>query len=254
MDATKPIAVQLYTVRDALANDWQGTLEQIAEMGYVGVETAGFDYAESVQQVADKLEQLGLEVAAAHSPLPLGPSAVQALEAIKILGSRRLVCGGTGHDKFSTLDDINERAALFNEANTVCKANGLTFGLHNHWWEYQTVNGHIAYDILREKLDDDIFFEVDTYWAASAGQDPVREIKKLGDRAALLHIKDGSTRQYDDMVAVGDGSLNFREIIQSAGAAEWLIVELDRCATNMLTAVQQSYTYLTTEGLARGKK
>lgn len=252
MTHLKPIAIQLYTVREAMAKDWQGTLEKIAEMGYLGVETAGFSYANSVDQVAEKVRQLGLEVAAAHTPLPLGHAQKEAIESVKTLGCDRLVIGGTGHDKFSAHTDIQERAALFNEANAVCKANGLTLGLHNHWWEYQRVDGRIAFDILHDLLDEDIIFEIDTYWVASAGYDPVEEIQKLGDRVRLLHIKDGSTKQEDDMVAVGEGVMPFHNIIPKATAADWLIVELDRCATDMLTAVQQSYTYLTDEGLARG--
>lgn len=251
MNPIKPIALQLYTVRDAMAQDWEGTLEQIAKMGYKGVETAGFSYA-PIEKVVDKLNALGLQITSAHTGLPVGDGQAQMIADVKTLGCDKLIVGGTGHDQFGTVADIQNQAALFNEANAACKANGLQFGLHNHWWEYQGVNGRYAYDILLDHLDDDVLLEIDTYWVKSAGADPVAEIQKLGKRVPLLHIKDGSTNQADDMTAVGAGVMNFHEIIPAAAHAEWLIVELDRCATDMLTAVQQSYTYLTSEGLASG--
>lgn len=253
MTDTKPIAIQLYTVRDALAENWKKTLTRIAEVGYLGVETAGFGYASSAERAKKEFDALGLEVVGAHSPLPLGERQSEIIETAHIIGTERLICAGTGHDQFSTVEDVRERAKVFNEANAVCKENGLSFGLHNHWWEYAEVNGRIAYDILFETLDDDIFFEIDTYWVASAGLDPVQEIEKLGHRVPLLHIKDGSTRQEDDMVAVGEGSMDFNRIIPAAKSAEWLIVELDRCGSDMMTAVSNSYQYLVREGLGRGR-
>ncbi|MEM7331284.1 MAG: sugar phosphate isomerase/epimerase [Chloroflexota bacterium] len=252
MSDAKPVAIQLYTVREALAQDWKGTLEKIAEKGYVGVETAGFGYAGSVEKAKAEFDRLGLQVVGAHSPLPLGENQSEIIETAKAAGSSSLICAGTGRDLFSTEADIRDRAKVFNEANAVCKANGLAFGLHNHWWEYALVNGRIAYDILLETLDDDIFFEIDTYWVASSGQDPVAEINKLGKKVSLLHIKDGSTNQADDMLAVGQGVMDFHKVIPAGQHAEWLVVELDRCGTNMMTAVNESYDYLIGQGLARG--
>ena len=254
MSDLKPIAIQLYTVRDALAQDWIGTLEKIAEMGYIGVETAGFGYAGSVEKAKAEYDRLGLQVVGAHSPLPVGENQSEVIDTALKLGTDKLICAGTGRELFSTEADIKARAETFNEANAICKANGMQFGLHNHWWEYATVNGRLAYDRLLEDLDDDIFFEIDTYWVAASGNDPVTEIQKLGNKVTLLHIKDGSTKQEDDMVAVGAGVMDFHKVIPAGPHAEWLIVELDRCGTDMMTAVQESYTYLIGQGLARGNK
>ena len=253
MSNVKPIAIQLYTVREAMAQDWIGTLEKIAEMGYLGVETAGFGYAPSVAAAVAKFAELGLTVVGAHSPLPLGEQQAQVLETMAALGASRLICAGTGRDQFGTLADVKERAQTFNEANAVAKANGLSFGLHNHWWEYTMVDGRRAYDILQEDLDDDIFFEIDTYWVQSAGFDAATEVAKLNERAPLLHIKDGSTKQEDSMLAVGSGVMDVPKIIAAGTNAEWLVVELDRCETDMMTAVKESIQYLTREGLGRGR-
>ncbi|MEM7802869.1 MAG: sugar phosphate isomerase/epimerase, partial [Chloroflexota bacterium] len=94
---TKPVALQLYTVREALAADWEGTLEQVAKMGYVGVESAGFGYAPSPQAAIDKINGLGLEIMAAHSPLLTDDNAAERLDSMAQQGAKRIICAGTGH-------------------------------------------------------------------------------------------------------------------------------------------------------------
>ncbi len=248
----KPIALQLYTVREALAQDWIGTLEQIAEAGYLGVETAGFGYAPSIEAVVAKFDELGLAVVGAHAPLPLGESAESAIEMMAALDCKRIVCGGTGHDKFGTLADVRERAATFNAANAIARANGLQFGLHNHWWEFNKIGDRFAQDILLDMLDEDIFLEVDIYWVQTAGVDVIDYLKQMGSRAPLLHIKDGPCTLAGDMVAVGAGSMDIAGCIAAGESADWLIVELDRCATDMLDAVRDSADYLMRTGLGQG--
>ena len=119
---------------------------------------------------------------------------------------------------------------------------------HNHWWEFEEAGGQIPFYYLLEHLDPDIFFEIDIYWAKVAGQDPVKIIADFGKRVSFLHVKDGpaGTGQTDGMqVAAGKGALNIPSIIQaSSDATQWLIVEFDNCATDVLEAVQESYRYL----------
>ena len=228
--------------------------KKIAGMGYLGVETAGFGYAPSVAAAKAKFDELGLTVVGAHSGLPLGEQKNQVLETMAALGSDKLICAGTGRELFGSLDAIKERADTFNEVNAIAKGVGLTFGLHNHWWEYAKVDGRIVYDILLEDLDDDIFFEIDTYWVQAAGLDAAAEVAKLNERAPLLHIKDGSTKHEDAMLAVGSGVMDFHKVIPAGSCAEWLIVELDRCDSDMMTAVAESIKYLTQEGLGRARE
>jgi sugar phosphate isomerase/epimerase len=251
---TKPIAVQLYSVREALAEDWQATLARIAEIGYIGVETAGFDYAPSPDAVVTELQTLGLQVTSAHVPLPTDANIAEMADLMRDLGSKRVVAGGTGHDKFSTSADIAERITTFNAANALAKAHGLRFGLHNHWWEFVKIDGRYAFDMLLDGLDDDIFLELDIYWLKAAGVDTANYIAQLADRTPLLHVKDGPATMEDAMSAVGAGVVDVPAAIAAADSAEWLIVELDRCDTDMLTAITESYDYLVSNGLARGNR
>lgn len=250
------IGLQLYTVREALAKDFDGTLRRVAKIGFDGVETAFFDEGVSLKDAARTLKALGLPVFSAHVALPLGPQADAVLRAADAFGCRRIVWHGWPEDPlYSSLDGIRRLADDYNAANEHAVAHGLSLGLHNHWWEMTPVEGQLPHMLLREWLDPRIFFELDVYWATVAGQDPVKLIGELGARAPLLHIKDGPAVRGQPMTAVGSGSLDIPAIVRAArGAAEWLVVELDECATDMLEAVETSHHYLVGEGLGRGRE
>ena len=248
-----PIALQLYTLREALARDFAGTIRQVAAPGYVGVETAGFPNT-TPGAAARLFKDLGLTVCSAHSPLPLSNKKQEVLDTLGALGCPRLVCASQPPELFQSVDGIRRVCETLNEASAVARAHGLTLGYHNHWWEFLPVggDGRRAYQVMLEHLAPEVFLEVDTYWIKAAGADPAAVLRELGPRAPLLHIKDGPATREAPMTAVGEGVMDFAAIAQ-ASAAEWWIVELDRCATDMQEAVQRSYTYLTTKGLAHGK-
>lgn len=250
---TLPIAIQLWTVREALANDFAGTIRAIAEIGYAGIEPAGFP-STTPQEAAKLFQSLGLQVPSAHTPMPIGDRKQEVLDTMAAIGSKRIV-SGQGPDQFTTVDDIKRACERFNQASAVAVENGLTFGIHNHWWEFLPVDGRYPYQIMLEQLDPAVFFEIDTYWVQTAGLDATQIVKEIGSRAPLLHIKDGPCVRDEPMVAVGDGKMDFTAIMKASGsAAEWLIVELDSCATDMMQAVEKSYRYLVEKGFGHGTK
>lgn len=236
-----PIALQLYTVREALAQDFAGVVRQIADIGYVGVETAGFP-GTTLQAAVRLFQDLGLTVCSAHTPLPLGDRQGEVLDTMAALGCQRIVCAYLSPDEYRSLEQIRRNFDMLNEASAVAAANGLSLGLHNHWWEFEPVEGQYPYHLWLEHLDPAIFFEIDTYWVKTAGLDPATVVQEFGERASLLHIKDGPAVKEEPMTAVGEGVMDFPAILQAAGDhPEWLIVELDHCATDMLEAVAKSY-------------
>jgi len=248
-----PVALQLYSIRDYLARDFEGGVRKIAAMGYVGVEPAGFP-GTTPEEAGKLFKELGLEVPSAHTRLPIGVDTRQTIDEMNAIGCKRIV-SGFGPDQYKSVDEIKRSCARFNEASAVAAANGMTFGIHNHWWEFLKVDGRYAYQIMLENLDKKVFFEVDTYWVKTAGADPAAVVRELGARAPLLHIKDGPAVQNAPMTAVGDGKLDVPAIVKAGGSTtEWLIVELDACATDMMEAVQKSCNYLTSNNLARGRK
>ncbi len=239
----KPIALQLYSLREAAAKDYEAVIRQVAAMGYDGVETAGFPG--TTAQAAGKLfRELGLKVPAAHIfPPPTGAKAAEAADTLAAIGCQRIVTG-FGRDNFKTLDETKRSCDIFNQAYAEAKARGLRLAIHNHWWEYQPVEGQYPYQVMLKELDPGIELEIDTYWVKTGGVDPVMAIREAGPRATLLHIKDGPATTTEPMLAVGEGVMDFPAILRAADHAEWLIVELDRCATDMAEAVAKSLKYL----------
>jgi sugar phosphate isomerase/epimerase len=250
---TAPIAVQLYTVREALAQDFIGTIGKIADMGYAGVETAG-NYGGSPEAGAALFRELGLQIAGSHIGLPIGDDKNKILDTIAALGGKTLVCPWLPPENFQTLEGIQAVCDRINEADAHARARGMRLGYHNHDFEFAPLpDGSRPYDHMRRLLAPTVFFEVDTYWVQTAGGDPAAVVRELGERAPLLHIKDGPAVRGEPMTAVGEGVINVPPIVEAGTAAEWLIVELDQCATDMIEAVEKSIQYLTSKGLGRGR-
>lgn len=248
-----PIAIQLYSVRDLQEKDFDGVLKQIAGIGYVGVETAGFP-GTTPAKAAKLCKELELTITSAHAGLPIGGDKNNVLDLAKTLGIKRLV-SGKGPDDFKTVDLIKRTCDQFNEAGRVCAENGMTFSIHNHWWEFEKLDGKPVYKYMLDYLDKSVLFEIDVYWVQTGGGNPAAVIKEIGKRAPLLHIKDGPCVQGQHHTAVGDGKVDMASIAKAAaGTGEWMIVELDSCATDMMEAVRKSYQYLIGKGLARGQK
>lgn len=239
------ISVQLYSVRNELAEDFEGTINKIASMGYSGVELAGVPGGMSFQQAVKVIKNAGMIVSSAHMPLPTTPNKKFIIETMAELGTKYLV-SGKGEAAFKTMDLVKKSCDEFNTAAEEAAKCGIKLFIHNHWWEFEDLNGEPVYKIMLKNLSDKVNFEIDTYWVTVAGKDPAAVIKELGNRAALLHIKDGSgVKGNFNMKAAGQGVVKFKPIFEvSAKTAEWLITELDACETNMLQAVKESYDYI----------
>jgi sugar phosphate isomerase/epimerase len=249
---SSPLALQLYTVREALAQDFDGVVRQVAAIGYAGVEP--YSFPGTTPEAAGRLfRDLGLVVPSCHSPMPVGDKQQEVLATMAAIGCSRIV-SGLGREQFATVELIRQSCDRFNEAYRVAADHGLAFAIHNHWWEFQAVDGRPVYEYMLEWLHPAVGFELDIYWIQTAGADAATLVKQFGRRAPLLHVKDGPAVQDAPMTAVGQGTLDIPGIIAAGqGATEWLIVELDHCATDMMAAVEASYHYLVNEGLGHGK-
>ena len=249
-----PIGLQLYTVRESMNKDFRATVERVAETGYVGVETAGFP-GTTPKEAKKLFDSLGLKVCGAHLQMPIGENKNSIVETIGILGNPALVVPWQPPELFQSMDGIKKLADDLNAANSVAKENGFKLGYHNHHAEMNLIDGKPALLVLSDMLEPGIFFEVDTYWVQTGGVNPVNLIKNLGSKAPLLHIKDGPCVRDEPMVAVGEGKMDIKSVVKAGEEnTEWLIVELDACATDMFEAAVKSYSFLTQQGLANGRK
>ena len=248
---TKPIALQLYSVREAMNKDFEGTVRQVAAMGYAGVETAGFP-GTTPQAAAALFKSLGLQAPSAHLGLQLWDSS-EAVDIAGALGVKYAVCPYTPKEDYTSLDNVRRICDQLNAINARARAAGLTYVYHNHWFEYQAIEGRMPYQLMVELLDPSIQFELDTYWAQTAGVNAVDALSELGARVPLVHVKDGPLSIEQNMTAVGAGKMDIPAVVNASTSAEWLIVEIDRCDTDMMTAVKDSINYLTSKGLGHGK-
>ncbi|MCY4019736.1 MAG: sugar phosphate isomerase/epimerase [Chloroflexi bacterium] len=253
MSNVKPVALQLYSLRDALQEDFEGIVRSVAAMGYVGVEPySGMPGGLGV--AADLFEELQLEVCNSHVPFPEGANLESALAEAEAFDLSRVAVAYLPESEFATVDAVKRVCERLNRASESMQASKVTLGYHNHWWEFKELEGQATLEVMLRELDDDVFLEIDTYWAQVGGLDAVEVVKQAGGRAPLIHLKDGSLSLEDNMTAVGAGKMSVPEIVAATEAtAEWHIVEIDRCDGDMLQAVQDSYKYLTSNDLVRGK-
>jgi sugar phosphate isomerase/epimerase len=250
-----PIALQLYTLRDQ-AKDGKHVeiIKKVGEMGYVGVEAAGF-YGLKPAEYRKLIEDHGMKVCANHGAFPNQENMQEQIDIIKGLGCAYAVSGFWKDDMVS-LDAIKKAAERCNVAIEGMAKAGLPFVLHNHQFEFTRVDGRLAYEIFVE-LCPKALMEIDTYWSSNFGaNDPAAMVAKFKSRVPLLHIKDGPLTQGAPMVAVGAGKMDFPAVFKAADPklVKWAIVELDICATDMVQAVAESYAYLVGKKLAKGKK
>ncbi|GII29150.1 sugar phosphate isomerase/epimerase family protein [Planotetraspora mira] len=242
---SRPLGVQLYTVRERLAADRDGVLRRIAEIGYDAVEP--FDPTEDPKGFRQITDDLGLAVPCTHAYALLEQEPAAVLDAIATIGADMVVIpGGIPHEEFTTRDGLARTADLLSGLAEHAKPYGMRLGYHNHWWEIEPrVDGRHALEVLAEMLPPEVFLEVDTYWAAVGGADVPGLLRRLGDRVAALHVKDGPGVKGEPHTAVGAGVMPVPEILAASPDA-WRIVELDSCATDIIDALAESRTYLST--------
>lgn len=249
-----PIAVQLYSLREEASKDFPAVLARLGEIGYVGVEPAGL-HGLTPEQFNKCVADAGLVVSSAHGGLPTDDNANEVLDAQQAIGSNDLIVAFLPPDRFAERAGVEQVAADLNAALEHVKARGMNLAYHNHYWEFSSqIEGQSAHALLYELLDPAILAEIDLYWAKVGGADPSEVLASLGARARFLHVKDGpADSPKSSMTAVGSGAMDFPPILEACSAAQWHIVELDRCDTDMFDAVEQSYRHLVGTGLSRGR-
>jgi len=209
--------LQLYTLREQMAADFEGTLARVAELGYVEIEFAGY-FGREANAVRTVLCNNGLASPAAHVPLEtVRDNLAPEIEFAAAVGQRFLVVPYLPDDERS-LDDYRRLAETLNRAGEECRRAGLKMGYHNHGFEFEFTDGRIPYDVLLEETDPELVaMELDLYWIADVGADPLAYFASHPGRFSLLHVKD---RAADGAMAdVGSGEIDFVAIFSRAESA-----------------------------------
>lgn len=240
---TPRLSLQLYTVREALAADFDGTIAELAAIGYRHVEPYGIETF--ADQLAASLAAHGIDADLTHGSPVTGDIGATIAAAHKV-GVTTVIQPGSPRELWTSADGIKQWAQQLNEANEKLRAEGLTLGYHNHEFELVSdIDGGHGLDLLAAETDPSIILEVDTYWAFAGGADVLALLERLGDRVVSIHIKDGpGNRDNKAQVAVGSGSLPVLDYIAGAKHITDGVVELDDTTGDMMTAVRDSYAYL----------
>jgi sugar phosphate isomerase/epimerase len=244
------LSVQLYTVREAMQEDLPGTLARIAEIGFSQVEPYNFP---AFPDLGQALSAASLSAPTTHAHfVGISDDELNALfEAGAALGIARIIDPHVPAERWQSADSVAEIAEQLNAAALVAARHGVTIGYHNHAHELESVlDGRTSLEVLVDSLSPEVALEVDTYWAAVGGQDPVALLRRLGDRVVAIHVKDGAaTPEPKDQTAVGAGTLPIRDIVEAAPSA-LRVIELDDSRGDRFEAIADSFAFLTRENLA----
>ena len=253
-----PIGVQLYTVRDLMKNDFEGTIAQVAQVGYKEVEFAGY-FGRSADQVKAVLDKNGLKAPSTHVQYDeLDDKFPSVIDFSKTIGLEYIICPWIPEQLRKSPDIWKQASEKFNKCGEQSKAAGMQFGYHNHWFEFLPTNGVLPYDELLKLCDPSLVkMEMDLCWISVTGTDPVKYFNRYPGRFPLVHVKDvktmpkvtqGGAQNFGDTVdltEVGSGVIDWKRIFAHADKAgiKHYIVEHDH-PKQPLDSIKVSYQYL----------
>ena len=252
------VGVQLYTVRDLMKDDFEGTIAKVAKVGYKEVEFAGY-FGRTGAQVRAVCDKNGLVPVSTHVQYDeLDDKFPAVIETSKTIGLKYIVCPWIPEELRKSPDIWNKAAEKFNRCGEASKKAGMQFAYHNHWFEFVPVDGKLPYDLLLSKCDASLVkMEMDLCWITAAGGDPVKYFNAYPGRFPLVHVKDlktmphitaGGAQNYGDTVdltEVGSGVIDWKKILgqsEKAGIKHY-IVEHDH-PKQPFDSIAKSYEYL----------
>lgn len=246
-----PIAIQPYTVREAISQDYVGTLEKLAGIGFEGIELGLPPEGMTIAKQKELLDRLNLQVIGTHASFDnLDVDYGRLTDYLHQVGGKYI----TISMRFDSKEDVLRKSEQFNRIGEICRAANTTFLYHNHDWEFEQFDGEYVLDLILRETDPALVkLELDTYWVRKGGLDPAEYLSKLKDRCPLLHIKDVEAGEEQFFAEIGEGILDFRAIAETAAnvGTEWLIVEQDQCRRDPFESLAISYRNLESMDLIR---
>lgn len=253
------VGVQLYTVRDLMQKDFEGTVAQVAQIGYKEVEFAGY-FGRSGKQVREIIDKNGLKAPSTHVQYDeLDAKFPSVIETSKEIGLDYIICPWIPEELRKSPDIWKQASEKFNKCGEQSKKAGMQFGYHNHWFEFLPVNGKLPYDQLLAECDPNLVkMEMDLCWITVAGADPLTYFNRYPGRFPLVHVKDikripkvseaGGQNFGDslkDMTSVGNGIIDWKRIFAESDKAgiKHYIVEHDK-PEDPIQSITESYQYL----------
>ena len=229
-----PVAIQLYSLRDVAPTDVAGTLRKVSDMGYQGVELAGY-YGLTGETLLGMMKDCGLRCAGAHTGLEsLEGDAFEKTVAInKTLGNTRLIVPG------ADLDNLSQTIDRLNAAHAKAKACGMRVGFHNHTNEFDLDKDMTKFDRIFSSTPEDFLVQLDIGWATCAGQDVPAILRRYAKRLESVHVKE--FHPTNRTVAVGEGTVKWPaifDVLEQETAVQWYVVEQEQFAIGPLESVK----------------
>ena len=243
----KSLNVQLYTVRDAVSKNLEGTLERLVGLGYKNIELYGYNgtfFGKTASEFKTILSNTGIKVLSSHHTTGIAMKGKgtlsdgwdKAVEDVHAIGAEYMVCAFLFPNE-RTPEIYKSLPAMFEKAATTTKAAGMQFAYHNHDFEFEKLDDTLVY-LLKNTPGDLVKMEMDLYWISKAGQDPVAYFEKYPGRFAMWHVKDmeAGTKAITE---VGNGTIDFDRIFKArkkAGLKYWF-VEQDTSKRDMFESL-----------------
>lgn len=243
-----PIAVQLWSVKDPLHADFDGTIAQLAKMGFEGVELAGYfgPYKENTEGLLALLAKHQLSISSAHVPIDvLSPSNIhQTMKFYNQLGVNKLIL--PWDDRAFDEQRFNEFLLDMRRIQTTLTKHGFEFGFHNHEREFNDYKKSTFWDELALATNTDFILQLDIGWVTRAGKDPVTYIERYPNRMKLSHFKAKLHKPMEGKYPIiGQDTTDWLNVLKSSitdGGVEWIIIEQEEYPHQLtpLQAVNQS--------------
>jgi sugar phosphate isomerase/epimerase len=245
--ANIPIAVQMYTLRAESEQDFAGTLKKVAELGFDGVEFAGYGGL-PVQEVKVLIDELGLQAVACHIPLlELENNLYQVIEDLKRLGCHYVVCPYLMPNS-RTEADYKALIQFLDHAGEICSNEGITLCYHNHDFELDKLSdGRMALEAIYDNTSSKhVKAELDVYWLTKAGEKPVDWMERYQNRIPLIHLKDMTLDEEGFFAELGTGGVDLESILHNGEKAgvQWWIIEQDVSRLTPFESIEISINYL----------
>lgn len=235
------LGAQLYSIKEECEQDLLKTLEDVKNMGYDTVEFAGY-YGNDVSVIRAKLDELGLEAISAHVGLELLINNLEdEISKLKTLGAKYIICPWA---EIHTIEDAKKHALQFNEIGKICNEHDMVFAYHNHAHELVNIDGQYPLEVLFDNVNPEyVKQQVDVYWVAFAGLDPMEYVKAHLDRLVIVHLKQILSETDKANVEAKEGIIPFAQMMTLSDEIEF-IYEQEYYKGSRLEEMQRSYEFI----------
>lgn len=233
------VSLQLYSINEETKKDFRKSIEKVGEIGYQGVEFAGYGGLSS-KEITALLKENNLYSVGSHCGLPAFEETFEeVLKFNKAIGSKYIICPGA---KLDTREEVDHLVQLLNAAAEIAAKENIKVGYHNHAHEFAKIDGKYVLDLIAENTNDDVILELDVFWVTYAGVDPIEYIKKWGKKIELIHIKQIDENKGN--VDVADGVIDMKLVKETAKSAEYFVVEHEEFDKPVWDCIRNDFEYL----------